>query len=72
MWKTPNRFWAQIGPFEHILASTRGEIHCTAEDLALFRKPYVIALDLISGACASFTDATDHRFDAEIVLKLEF
>ena len=33
---------------------------------------YVIALDLISGACAFFTDATDHRFDAEIVLKLEF
>ena len=41
MWKTPDRFWAQIGPFEHILALKRGEIHCTAVDLALFRKPFV-------------------------------
>ena len=32
---------------------------------------HVSALALISGACAFFTDATDHRFDAEIVLKLE-
>jgi hypothetical protein len=41
MWKTPDRFWAQISPFTHILPSETAEIHCTAVDLALFRKPDV-------------------------------
>ena len=35
------RFEPKSGPFEHILASTRGEIRCAAEDLALFRKTYL-------------------------------
>jgi hypothetical protein len=42
MWKTPGHFWAQIGPFPHILAPKTAEIHCTAVYLALFRKPYVV------------------------------
>jgi hypothetical protein len=39
MWTTPGRFWAQISPFEHILASKRAGIHCAAMDLDLFRRP---------------------------------
>ena len=39
MWKTPDRFWAEIGPYDHILALKKGQIHCAAVDLALFRKP---------------------------------
>jgi hypothetical protein len=42
MWKTPGHFWAQIGPFAHILPSKRADIHCAAMDLILFRKPYEV------------------------------
>jgi hypothetical protein len=42
MWKTPDRFWAQISPFTRILPSETAEIHCTAVDLLLFRKPYLV------------------------------
>lgn len=41
MWKTPSRFWAQISPFTHNLPSETAEIHCTAVDLPLFRKPHL-------------------------------
>jgi len=44
MWKTPDRFWAQISPFTHILPSETAKIHCTAVELPLFRKPQVIAI----------------------------
>jgi hypothetical protein len=47
MWKTPGRFWAQIGPFAHILQSKTDDIHCGAMDLALFRKPYLSPLSLM-------------------------
>jgi hypothetical protein len=41
MWKTPGRFWAQISPFAHILPPKTAEIHCSAVDLVLFRKPQI-------------------------------
>jgi hypothetical protein len=41
MWKTPGCFWAQIGPFTHILQPKTADIHCAAVDLPLFRKPYL-------------------------------
>ena len=40
MWKTQDRFWAQFGPFAHILTLKSADIHCTAASLALFSKPY--------------------------------
>jgi hypothetical protein len=46
MWKTPDRFWAEIGPYDHILALKKGQIHCAAVDLALFRKPDVSTIVL--------------------------
>jgi len=44
MWKTPGHFWAQIGPFPHILAPKTAEIRCAAVDLALFRKLKLVIL----------------------------
>ncbi len=41
MWKTRSRVWAQIGPFTYILPPKTADIHCSAVDFALFRKPYV-------------------------------
>jgi transposase len=41
MWKTLGGFWAQMGPFAHILPPKTAHIHCGAVDLALFRRPYV-------------------------------
>jgi hypothetical protein len=43
MWKTLGGFWAQIGPFTHILPPKIAEIHSAAVDLTLFRKPEVSA-----------------------------
>jgi hypothetical protein len=39
MWKTLGGFWAQMGPFAHILPPKTAHIHCGAVDLALFRRP---------------------------------
>jgi hypothetical protein len=44
MWKSLDRFWAQIDPFEHILASKIADIHCAAMELAIFRMPYLAEL----------------------------
>jgi hypothetical protein len=41
MWKTRGHFWAQIGPFAHILPAKAAYIHCAAMDLLLFRKSYI-------------------------------
>jgi len=46
MWKTPGRFWAQIGPFAHILPSKTAGIHCAAVGLDLFRRPQGVTTSL--------------------------
>jgi hypothetical protein len=50
MWKAQGGFWAQIGPFAHILPAKIAEIHPAAVDLTLFRKPELDTRDLAQHA----------------------
>jgi hypothetical protein len=65
MWKTPDRFWAEIGPYDHILALKKGQIHCAAVDLALFRKPYLIVVKQNLATQASIIDTDTSQQHAE-------
>jgi hypothetical protein len=41
MWKTLGGFWAQMGPFAHILPPKTAQTHYGATGLALFKKTYL-------------------------------
>jgi hypothetical protein len=75
MWKTQDRFWAQFGPFAHILTPKGAGIHCTAGSLALFRKPQIrqaIGAENGSGACLSTNEKAIKRLKPSFCTKGEY